>query len=1003
MAKKKKTYKKKYTTDNRIDYRKGGRVSLRHGGPHGRNKTMEEPTLINDDNNRRIPVPEPVDSPVKTVMPGMGGDDFDRFARPQPAQPGVYVPDVGGVQRGRQDPPINIITPPDPPREDPPIQVPPIDPPDEDPPKDPPPGETPPTEVPITGTVEQFDKERAKRITQTGRTAEEIAAGNIPEGSLPTIETQKIMERRPNETQKQYEARLASMESGTVQLDDGTPVEATTIQQPTTEQVAQMTATTAQTPEQIRAAQMTAAQITDKPDVQAALGNLSPEALAKVEEIKNLSGPAEAARISETIANAAKADTVDGVLSAGAFAPEVTGVGAQVSETPDAEKQTREAITGEATSGEAAQIIGQVGYEASKQRAVKGTAAKGAAASMVAETANIPEPIAAAIVEDPATVEAQIANEDVEVQAAVAALPTEALVSSQMETLLGGMEDGNIPAWARPAVAVVNQGMAARGISVSTVGRDALFNAIIQSALPIAQSNAQALQTRAAQNLSNQQQANLTEAQQEQQLRLQNLSNRQTAASQTAQFAQQIAVQQGQFRQEAVLTTAQQQQQVRLQNLQNRQNAAVLNAQQQQAINAQNLGNEQQVNLAELQIEAQVEGANQAAENQERLAEMQVAADFLAKNAAFKQDMEKANLSTEQQMRLANLTALNQASSENLNAAQQTELANLNKQMQVNIRNGQLAQQMGIAQLSVDQQTAMQRATIQANMDMAKFTTAQQVELANSKFMQTVAITNMNAEQQSIMQNATAMAALDLATVDQRTKIAAQNAQAFLQMDMSNLNNEQQANMMKAQQEQQRLLSNQAADNAARQFNATSENQTNQFMANLNAQMQQFNTSQLNAAEQFNTQSQNAANARDANRIADVNKANTAIVNQFATLNAQLDFQRDSWNAQNKQAVMQSNVEWRRRGNLADTAAQNAVNEQNAKMAFGMTSAAQSFLWQELRDQADYNFRFADNTATRKLQAMIAAASAEGDVAKNWTTNFNNIAGTINRVFGLGD
>ena len=131
---------------------------------------------------------------------------------------------------------------------------------------------------------------------------------------------------------------------------------------------------------------------------------------------------------------------------------------------------------------------------------------------MVAETANIPEPIAAAIVEDPATVEAQIANEDVEVQAAVAALPQEALVSSQMETLLGGMEDGNIPLWAKPAVAVVNQGMAARGIPVSTVGRDALFNAIIQSALPIAQSNAQALQTRAAQNLSNQQQANLTEA-----------------------------------------------------------------------------------------------------------------------------------------------------------------------------------------------------------------------------------------------------------------------------------------------------------------------------------------------------------------------------------------------------------------------------------------------------------------------------------------------------------
>ena len=76
--------------------------------------------------------------------------------------------------------------------------------------------------------------------------------------------------------------------------------------------------------------------------------------------------------------------------------------------------------------------------------------------------------------------------------------------------------------------------MAQRGLNVSTVARDSLFNAIIQSALPIAQNNSQALQAREAQNLSNQQQANLTEAQQEQQLRMQNLANRQEAATETA-------------------------------------------------------------------------------------------------------------------------------------------------------------------------------------------------------------------------------------------------------------------------------------------------------------------------------------------------------------------------------------------------------------------------------------------------------------------------------------
>jgi len=96
-----------------------------------------------------------------------------------------------------------------------------------------------------------------------------------------------------------------------------------------------------------------------------------------------------------------------------------------------------------------------------------------------------------------------------------------------MEGLLAGIEEDQIPTWARPAVDAVNSMMARRGLRASTVGRDALFNAIIQSALPIAQSNAQALQARATQNLSNEQQANLQQASQVMQQRMANLANRQ--------------------------------------------------------------------------------------------------------------------------------------------------------------------------------------------------------------------------------------------------------------------------------------------------------------------------------------------------------------------------------------------------------------------------------------------------------------------------------------------
>ena len=159
----------------------------------------------------------------------------------------------------------------------------------------------------------------------------------------------------------------------------------------------------------------------------------------------------------------------------------------------------RQAITGTAPQGDASQIGGIPTAAAATMQAVTGTARTAAAADMTAVVANMPKEVTAAIAEDPATVEAQLdTGADPQVTAAVAALPQEALVSVQMEQLLAGMEEGQTPAWARPAVAAIEQQMAQRGLSASTVGRDALFNAIIQSALPIANSNAQALQQRAA-------------------------------------------------------------------------------------------------------------------------------------------------------------------------------------------------------------------------------------------------------------------------------------------------------------------------------------------------------------------------------------------------------------------------------------------------------------------------------------------------------------------------
>ena len=705
----------------------------------------------------------------------------------------------------------------------------------------------------------------------------------------------------------------------------------------------------------------------------AAVGTQRPP--ISIDEIRQLSQRAQAATMGDVSAGLAR--PAEFKIDPNSFVPGVRATDVRVSATPEAEKQQREAILGTAASGEEAQILGTVNFDAAQARAIKGTAAKGASASMIAEVANLPPSVAEVIVEDPASVTAAIDTQPIEIQAAVAALPEEALVSSQLETLLGGLEDGNIPAWAKPAVDLVESQLQQRGMSVSTVGRDALFNAIIQSALPIAQANATALQQRSSQNLSNEQQANLQAAQLDSTRRLQNLANQQTASSQTAQMAQEMGQLQSQFRQDAAVLTAQQNQQIRTQNLANRQRSAEINVQNLQASNALNLSNEQQIELANLEVMNLTERENMSAENQARLAEFQVAADFMSKNAAFVQQMELANLDADQQVRLANLTAQNNASSENLNAAQQTELANLNARMETNLAQASIAQAMGIAQLNADQQRAVENARMVANIDLTKFNADQQVRLANSQFMQTVTLTDFNARQQAAMQNATALASLDLATVDQRTRVAIENANNFLQMDLANLSNEQQAIILDQQNAQQKMLSDASAQNAARQFAATSAQQVDQFNTNLAAQMEQFNASQRNAMEQFNASEKNRMEAQAAANDLEADRFNNQLAVQVDQFNSEMDQQREIWNAQNAQAVEQSNTEWRRQANTINTAAENAANATAAQQAYNLSTQELANTWQQLRDDASYARTAYENEEQRKTTLYATALANE--------------------------
>jgi hypothetical protein len=523
--------------------------------------------------------------------------------------------------------------------------------------------------------------------------------------------------------------------STTMQMDAVAPATAGTAE--TTDAVATTTGPVAKAsvPQDVGASTMQAATVAALPEGQAAQGTISPEAIASVEE-GTITSPAVAAQRDIASEQAAKAvaaqrpetkDYMTAITSDERYKvleaqnPEVTtriaqtisdreakelkdivtGEGVNLDDIPEfklAEQRTaqvaeaktriaqdlgtapsvdfegRQAILGTAPVGDAAQIGGIPTLAAAQMQAVTGQARKTAAADMNAVVGNIPPAITATILDDPQAVEAQLDTEPVNVKVAIAALPTEALVSTQMEGLLSELEDNKTPVWARPAVDAVNQMMAARGLTASTVGRDALFNAIIQSALPIAQSNAQALQQRASQNLSNEQQSGLQEASQVMQQRLSNLANRQTAASQTAQMAQEINVRQGEFEQQATLTTAQQAQDVRMQNLQNAQQKASQESSQQQQAALANLDAGTRTDLANLEALNQAGAQNLNAEQQTRLAEYNAKVNRTMRQAELQQDMEKANLSTALQVELTNLTEQNAASRDTMTATNQKRL-----------------------------------------------------------------------------------------------------------------------------------------------------------------------------------------------------------------------------------------------------------------------------------------------------------------------------------------
>jgi hypothetical protein len=609
-----------------------------------------------------------------------------------------------------------------------------------------------------------------------------------------------------------------------------------------------------------------------------------------------------------------------------------TRIANELGTAPSVDLQGREAITGTAPQGDAAQIGGIPTMRAAQMQAVTGKARTVAAADMMAVVADIPEDIAAAISQDPATVQAQLdTGADPQVTAAVAALPEEALVSTQMESLLAGMEEGKTPAWALPAVSAIESQLARRGLQASSVGRDALFNAIIQSALPMAQSNSQALQARAQQNLSNEQQANLASAQNTMQVRMQNLANRQTAASQTAQMAQEIKVQQGSFDQQAAMLSAQQQQETRLTNAQMAQQRAQQESAQRQQAAIANLNAASQMDLANLQALNAAATNNLNADQQSRLQTYNAQVNKIMRQADLTQDMTKANLSQSLQIEMQRVSEMNAAAKDTMTAEQTERLTNLQTFIDFRKTNASMAQQMDMANMSNEQQielvnlqeksatdaanfsadnqfrlqeltSVVARATRQAElnsrMEEVNLDSSLKVELSELSEKNTTARANMTSEQQSRLANLNVL-------VDFRKT----NAGMAQQMDMVNLANAQQVELANLQERSNVDASNFTESN---RFRMQELNNYVQVMSQNEQLLQNSDMAKLSMQEKINLANLTFQNQADSESMTAENTAELQVYEkrmQAGQINAQLAQQMGLSNLSNKQSAAMFNAQ----------------------------------------------------------------------------------------------
>ena len=320
-----------------------------------------------------------------------------------------------------------------------------------------------------------------------------------------------------------------------------------------------------------------------------------------------------------------------------------------------------------------------------------------------------------------------------QIQAATATPTKQATVAGQLEGLMAQFEGGATPAWAAGAMRSATAAMVARGLGASSMAGQAIVQAAMESALPIAQADANVIASFEAQNLSNRQQRAILAAQQRAQFlgqefdqafqsRVQNSARIGDIANLNFTAEQQIALEDSRAvntmnlnnlsnRQGLVMAEAAALSQLDTQNLNNRQQTAVQNAQNFLQMDMTNLANAQQTELFKSQQNIQAlftdQAAKNAAEQFNATSESQTNQFF----ASLSNQTSQFNSAQQNAMDQFNVNTTNAMRQFNSEVQQQRDLFNAQNGLVIAQANAQWRQNLATVNTS---------AVNQANMDFAK-------------------------------------------------------------------------------------------------------------------------------------------------------------------------------------------------------------------------------------------------------------------------------------------